>query len=205
MTVVHFLSYACEGEVYVKTLIINGSPRKNGDVMTLVNEMTKYLNGEVRIIHTYYDDISPCLDCRYCWNNTGCSIDDGMQEVYKLLNEVDNIILASPIYFSELTGQLLSFSSRLQLFYVSRCIRKDKEFNLKMKNGVLVIAAGGDSKNLEERAFESANIIFRHMNTHLIGITRTLHTNDISAEEDIEALSKARELALKLNELHKPL
>ncbi|WP_169717969.1 hypothetical protein SPSIL_030240 [Sporomusa silvacetica DSM 10669] len=43
----------------MKTLIINGSPRKNGHAMTLVNEMTKYLNGEVRIIHTYYDDISP--------------------------------------------------------------------------------------------------------------------------------------------------
>ncbi len=186
----------------MKTLIINGSPRKNGNAMTLVNEMTKYLNGEVQIIHTYYDDISPCLDCRYCWNNSGCSIDDGMQEVYKLLNEVDNIIVASPIYYSELTGQLLSFASRLQLFYVSRCIRKDNEANLKIKNGVLVLSAGGDSKNLEERAIESANIIFRHMNAHLIGIACTLHTNDISAEKDNEALRKARDLALQLNQLH---
>lgn len=173
--------------------------------MTLVNEIIKYLNGKVRIIHTYYDDISPCLDCRYCWNNTGCCIDDGMQEVYKLLNEVDNIILVSPIYFSELTGQLLNFASRLQLFYVARQIRKNNEYNLKLKNGILVISAGGDSRNLEERAIESAKIILRHMNTHLIGIASTLHTNDISAEEDIEALSKARELALKLNQLHKPL
>jgi len=200
-----FSSYASEGEVYMKTLIINGSPRKNGNTMTLVNEMIKYLNGEVRIIHTYYEDISPCLDCRYCWNNSGCFINDVMQEVYTLLNEVDNIIVASPIYFSELTGQLLSFASRLQLYYVSRCIRKDKEFNLKMKNGVLVLSAGGDSRKLEGRAIESANIMFRHTNTHLIGITCTLHTNDIPAEEDIEALSKARELALKLNKLHKPL
>lgn len=188
----------------MKTLVISGSPRKNGHTMTLVNEMTTHLNGEVRIIHIYYDDISPCLDCRYCWNNTGCSIDDGMQEIYKLLNEVDNIILASPVYFSELTGQLLNFASRLQLFYVSRQIRKDKTFTLKNKNGVIVLSAGGDSRNLKERAIESANIIFRHMNTHLIGIACTLHTNDISAEEDNESLSKARELALKLNQLHKP-
>ena len=189
----------------MKTLIINGSPRKNGDSMILVNEMTKYLNGEVRIINTYYDDISPCLDCRHCWSNTGCSINDVMQEVYKLLNEVDNVILASPIYFSELTGGLLNFASRLQLFYVSRCIRKDNEFNLKVKNGVLIISAGGDSKNLEERAIESANIIFRHMNTKLIGSACTLNTNNISAKEDIEALNKSRELALKLNQLYKTL
>jgi multimeric flavodoxin WrbA len=185
----------------MKTLVINGSPRKNGHAMTLVNEMTKYLNGEVRIIHTYYDDISPCMDCRYCWNNIGCCINDGMQEVYKLLNEVDNIILVSPIYFSELTGQLLSFASRLQMFYVSRRIRKDKEFNIKIKKGVLVISAGGHSINLEERAIESAKIILRHLNTNLIGIARTLHTNDVSAKDDIEALIEARELALELNNL----
>lgn len=187
----------------MKTLVINGSPKKNGHTMTLVNKITKYLHGKVWIIHTYHEDISPCLDCRYCWNNTGCCIDDGMQEVYKLLNEVDNIILASPIYFSELTGQLLNFASRLQMFYVSRQIRKDKKFNIKKKNAVLVISAGGHSINLEKRAIESSKIILRHMNTNLIGTTCTLNTNYISAEEDIEALTKARELALKLNNLHK--
>ena len=171
--------------------------------MTLVNEMTTYLTGEVHIIHTYYDDISPCLDCRYCWNNSGCAINDGMQEIYQLLNEVDNIILASPIYFSELTGQLLSFASRLQCFYAARRLRKEQEFNLKIKNGVLIISAGGDSKNLAARAIESANIIFRHMNANLIGIASTLCTNEKSAKEDTEALREARKLALELNRLHK--
>ena len=189
----------------MKTLIINGSPRKNGDTMTLVNEMIKYLNGEVRIISTYYEDISPCIDCRYCWKNSGCAINDGMQEIYQLLNEVDNVIIASPIYFSELIGNLLSFASRLQLFYVSKHIRKDKEFNLKSKNGVLIISAGGDSKDLEKRAIESANIIFNHINTKVIGTVLTLHTEDITAKEDIHALSKAHELALKLNELYRSL
>jgi multimeric flavodoxin WrbA len=185
----------------MKTLIINGSPRKNGGSMTLVNEMIKHLEGEIRIIDTYYADISPCVDCRYCWQNNGCSINDGMQEVYKLLNEVDNVILASPLYFSELTGELLSFASRLQLFYVSRRIRKDNNFNIKAKNGALVISAGGDTKNLE-CANRRADMIFRHMNTHSIGSTCTLNTNEIPAKEDYEALIRARELALNLNELY---
>jgi multimeric flavodoxin WrbA len=62
----------------MRTLIINGSPRKNGDTMTLINEMTQYLSGELKIINTYYDNISLCIDCRYCWQNDGCSIDDGL-------------------------------------------------------------------------------------------------------------------------------
>lgn len=182
----------------MKTLIISGSPRKSGDSMTLVNEMLKYLDGEVRIVQAYHDNISPCMDCRYCWNNTGCCIDDGMQEVYKLLNEVDNIIIASPLYFSELTGELLSFFSRLQCFFLARCIRKDPDFKLKKKNGALIITGGGDGS--PEPAIRRANIIFRHINTEPIGAVLSLHTNDIPAKEDIEALGKARELALKLNE-----
>lgn len=185
----------------MKTLIISGSPRKNGDSMTLVNEMKKYLEGEVRVIHTYYSNISPCVDCRYCWYNVGCDIKDEMQEVYQLLNEVDNVIIASPLHFSGLTGKLLSFASRLQLFYVSRRIRKDDSFPLRKKNGVLVISAGGDTRDFECSS-KTANLIFRQMNTKLIGSVSTVHTNEIPAKDDIEALAKAQELALKLNELN---
>lgn len=184
----------------MKTLIINGSPRKNGDSMTLVNEMIKYLDGEIRIINTYYDDISPCIDCRYCWHNDGCSINDEMQEVYKLLDEVDNVILASPLYFSELTGKLLSFASRLQCFYVSRCIRKEVNFKLKKKNSVLLITGGGDGS--PNSAISRANIIFRQINAELIGTVLSLQTNDIPAKQDKAALSKARDFALQLNKLH---
>lgn len=186
----------------MKTLIINGSPRKNGDSMTLINEMTKFIEGEVKFVNTYKNNISGCVDCRYCFENKGCSINDEMQEIYKLIDEADNIIVSSPIYFSELTGSLLNFTSRLQTLFASRCIRKDNKFGLKKKNGVLVISAGGDSINLEERAIETANIIFRHMNTQSIGTVSTLKTNDISAKDDIEALNKSREIALELNRLY---
>lgn len=56
------------------------------------------------IVYAYRCDISPCVDCRYCWENNGCAIEDEMQAVYRFLQECDNILIASPIYFSELTG-----------------------------------------------------------------------------------------------------
>lgn len=186
----------------MKTLVINGSPRKNGDTMTLVNEMIKHLEGEVRIVDTYYEKISACVDCRYCWSNNGCSINDGMQEYYQILDEVDNVVLASPIYFSELSSEMLRFASRFQQFAIARCLKKDNEFKLKKKNGALIIAAGGDSRNLEGRAIDTANIIFRHINAESVGVVSTLYTNDIPANEDIDALDSVRELALKLNRLH---
>lgn len=101
--------------------------------MALINELTKYLSGEVKLVNTYYDNIKPCYDCRFCWTHNGCSINDDMQEIYSLLNEVDNVIIASPVFFSELTGELLSFASRLQMYYAGKYIRNDKEITKKRK------------------------------------------------------------------------
>lgn len=184
----------------MKTLIVNGSPRKNGDTVSLINEMKKYLKGEVRQIDAYYDNISPCFDCRYCWQHDSCSIKDEMQEVYQILDEVDNIILASPVYFSELTGKLLDFASRLQFFYAKKQIRKDFDFKLKKKNAVLILAGGGDGS--PEPAKRSANIIFKYINAELTGTVLSLQTDIIPSHDDVGALYKARELALKLNEMY---
>lgn len=37
----------------MKTLIFNGSPRKDGDTVSLINELVDQLNGEYRIVNTY--------------------------------------------------------------------------------------------------------------------------------------------------------
>lgn len=185
----------------MKTLIINGSPRKNGDTMALVNEMIKYLDGEIKIIQTYFDNISSCIDCRFCWSNGKCVIKDEMQDIYQLFDEVDNVILASPLYFSELTGKLLSFASRFQYFYVMRYIRKELNFKLKKKNSILIITGGGDGS--PNPAISRANIIFKQINAELVGSILSLQTNDIPAKQDVNALKKAKELAIRLNELNK--
>jgi len=184
----------------LKTLIINGSPRKNGDTMTIINEMKKYLDGEVEIINTYSDDIHPCVDCRYCWKNNGCAIKDKMQDVYKMLDEVDNVIISSPIYFSELTGQMLNFASRLQRYYSYRYIQKNMDFKLKPKKAAIILAGGGDGNH--EPAIKSAKIIFKVINAELIGTVLSLNTNNIPASEDKAALKKAKEVALALNQLY---
>lgn len=184
----------------MNTLIINGSPRKLGDSITLINEMKKYLKGSHIDVNTYYDDISPCIDCRYCWSNEGCCIDDKMQDVYTLLNEVDNVIIASPLYFSELTGELLNFASRLQMVYAQQSLRKNTEFKFKRKNGVLILVGGGDK--VTKPAEIRAQIIFNLMNVKLIESIFSLETNILPAKEDNKALEKAKEVALLLNQLY---
>ncbi len=46
----------------MKTLIFNGSPRPQGDTVSLIDYLMKYLDGEVRTVDAYRCDISPCID-----------------------------------------------------------------------------------------------------------------------------------------------
>lgn len=82
----------------MKTLIFNGSPRKSGDTISLVNKFIKHIDDEYKIVNAYDCNIKPCIDCRFCWKNSGCSQKDEMQEIYQYIQECDNILIASPIY-----------------------------------------------------------------------------------------------------------
>jgi len=185
----------------MKTLIFNGSPRKNGNTEMLIEELTKHLEGEVRIVSSYFDDISPCIDCRYCWENKGCTIKDDMQEVYEYLETCDNFILASPIWFSSLSGPLINLASRLQPYFAAKHFRKEQT-GIKRKNGVLVIA--GAEAGTEKRAVTTANIIMKLVNASpSVASIFALDTDSVSVSDDTEILGKARDTACMLNELYK--
>lgn len=47
-----------------------------------------------------------------------------MQEIYSYIQEGDNILIASPVYFSMLTGKLLDVVSRLKTYFCARYFRK---------------------------------------------------------------------------------
>jgi len=145
----------------MKTLIINGSPRKNGNTVTLLNELKKHLNGEVFQVDTYYANSAPCNDCRHCWTNAECIIKDEMQDVYKMIDEADNIVIASPIYMGNLTGSLLNWASRLQYFWVSRRIRKVEPINTKYRKGAVVLIVNHGKNNIEPAIFSGKDLLMK--------------------------------------------
>ncbi len=159
----------------MKTLIFNGSPRKNGDTVSLIRELTAHLNGEVRRIDADDCDVRACIDCRYCWKQDGCSQKDGMQEIYNLIQEADNIVIATPMHFSEISGQLLAVLSRIQTYWCARFFRKIEPVP-KKKRGTVIIVGGG---NLPVKKPEStANVLLRDMNAQSIGTVYSHNTND---------------------------
>jgi multimeric flavodoxin WrbA len=180
----------------MKTLIFNGSPRKKGNTSSLVEELSRQLDGETKIIRAYDADVKPCIDCRYCWKNVGCAIKDGMQEIYGEIQEADNIVIASPMYFSVLTGQLLAVLSRLQTFWCAKYFRHEEPIPKKKKGGIIIVR-GGDGEL--KRAEDTAHTLLHHMNARSVGLAFADNSDTAPSIEAPEVLGGIRALAEALN------
>jgi multimeric flavodoxin WrbA len=180
----------------MKTLIFNGSPRKNGNTAQLVKELCRQLDGEYKIVSAYYCSVKPCIDCRYCWKNNGCSIKDEMQEVYAYIQECDNIVIASPTYFSELSGQLLAVLSRLQTYWCAKYLRKEEPVSKKKKGGIIIVRGGAGPLKKPE---ETAKVLLADMNAKAVGVVFTDNSDEVSALDKPEVAEAIRSLAGELN------
>lgn len=158
-----------------KTLILNGSPRKNGDTSALVDALCKRLDGEVKLVSCYYDKISPCVDCRKCRENSKCAIDDEMQEIYEYIEACDNVVVASPIYFSELSGRLLDVASRFQLYFSAKFFRNEALIS-KPKKGAVILVGGGSGN--PQKAYETAVCLLHQLEVKDVSPLVCCHNTD---------------------------
>lgn len=170
----------------METLILNGSPRKDGDTVSLINRVVEGLNGDYKIVNAYKCDVNPCVDCRYCWKNSGCCVDDQMQDIYSYIQKCDNILIASPIYFSQLTGKLLDIGSRLQTYYCARYFRNEEPVAKNKKAAVIVVGGGDGNVN---KSYETACTLLHQMNSYdILPLVFSHDTNKRPAIEDEEVL-----------------
>ena len=101
----------------MKIVVLQGSPRKNGNTQFLVEafkEGAEQSGHIVEIINVGNMKIVPCLACEYCHTkgNGECVQKDEMQDVYKKLNDAEMIVFASAVYYFNFTGQLQNVISR---------------------------------------------------------------------------------------------
>lgn len=92
-------------------LILQGSPRANGNTAWMAEEYRKAAEAaghKVTLVDVSHKKIAGCLACGYCRGkgNGACVQKDDMQELYPLLAEAEVLVLASPIYYFTLSAQI---------------------------------------------------------------------------------------------------
>ena len=170
----------------MKVLILNGSPRPDGDTEFILEKLKKRFpqGTEIEEIKAFEAGIQPCTDCRYCWENEGCSISDRMDAIWK--DDYDVLVLASPVYMSFVTPPLFSIITRLNAIWSNRVFLK-REKPMKRKKGILVLAGGGNGApnpaiRIAKTAFSLLNAEFDPERDYI----RSLNTDRVFAREDTE-------------------
>lgn len=130
----------------MKVLMLNGSPKANGNTAISLSEMAKVFaeeGVETEIIQVGNKNIRGCLSCGGCAQKGSCVIDDGVNEIAEKLKAADGMVIASPVYYASANGTLVSCLDRL--FYSIGC-------DLRMKVGASVAVArrGGCSATFDE-------------------------------------------------------
>ncbi len=130
----------------MKVLMINGSPRSNGNTSIALHEMEKIFVAEgieTETIQIGSKIIRGCIGCGKCAELGKCVFDDAVNEVAPKFKACDGLVVGSPVYYASANATLVAFLTRL--FYST-------PFDKSMKVGAAVVAArrGGLSATFDE-------------------------------------------------------
>lgn len=181
----------------MKVLIINGSPRMNGNTTIAVNEMVKVFEKEgvdAEVVQIGNKDVRGCIACGTCFKKGQCVFDDVVNELAPKFEAADGLVVASPVYYASANATLVACLDRL--FYSTH-------FDKTMKVGASVVCArrGGLSTTFDE--------LNKYFTICGMPVTSSQYWNSIhgrepgQAEQDAEGLQTMRVLARNMTFLMK--
>ena len=143
-----------------KIIVLNGSPRAKGNTSALVDEFKKgaeEIGCEVTIFQLDKMNIHGCKGCFGGGKNFEhpCVQRDDMEKIYPVYREADMVVLATPLYYWNFSGQLRTAFDRL--FAVAEC---DENYRNPKKDAVLLMAAEG-------YGFDDALTYYKNLMKHL--------------------------------------
>ena len=174
----------------MKVLIINGSPRINGNTSMALDQMiTIFKTNQIDVDYVQVGnmDIRGCTACAACHNGReNCVFDDIVNELAPRFEACDGMVIASPVYYANANATLIALLDRL--FYSTK-------FDKRMKVGASVAVArrGGASAT-----FDQLNKYFTYSGMPLAS---SQYWNSVhggakgEAQEDLEGLQTMRTLA----------
>ncbi len=170
----------------MNVLVLNGSPRPQGETAGMIaafQQAAEQAGHRVTVFRVCGMTIRGCLACEYCHGKGqgACAQRDDMQLIYDRLRETDMLVLASPIYYHNISGQLKCVIDR---FYALRYPTAPE----RLKKIAMFLASGDAEMDLGARfSFEGDFLGYLGLES------RGLYTN-----HDEKVLERIREMAAAL-------
>lgn len=99
-----------------KVLMLNGSPRENGNITLAFREMEKVFaesDVDCEVIRLGNKDIRGCIACESCRKTGKCVFDDIVNEIAVKFEEADGLVIGAPVYYGSANGTLMAALQRL--------------------------------------------------------------------------------------------
>jgi multimeric flavodoxin WrbA len=182
----------------MKVLMINGSPKANGNTALALQEMAAVFAAEgmeAEIVHVGNKAIRGCIACRKCFEKGKCVFDDLVNETAPKLAEADGLVLGSPVYYASANATLMAFVTRL--FYSTFNVNK----TMKVGASVVVARRGGLSSTFDE--------LNKYFTISGMPVASSQYWNSVhggapgQAAEDAEGMQTMRTLARNMSFLMK--
>ena len=181
----------------MKVLILNGSPRIDGNTSIAIDELLSIFDQEgveTEVVRVGNMDIRGCIACNSCSRTGKCVFDDVVNELASKFEEADGLIVASPVYYASANATLIACLDRL--FYSTGF---DK--TMKVGAGIVIARRGGCSATFDE--------LNKYFTISGMPVASSQYWNSIhgrekgEAEKDLEGLRTIRVLARNMTFLMK--
>ena len=182
-----------------RVLVLLGSPRKKGNSSILAEQIiqgAESVGAKVETIHLHGMKIAPCQSCYTCQkrDSKGCAIDDDMQTIYQKLIENEAWVIASPVYWFNMSAQTKLFMDRC---FALPAYKKDafagKRIAIAMSYGDTDPFTSGCVNAL--RSFQDA---FRYVGAKIVGMVYGSALDAGEIKSNVSLMQKAEELGKTL-------
>jgi multimeric flavodoxin WrbA len=186
----------------MKVLGIYGSPRKGGNTDLLLDkalEGARSAGAEITRVYARDLRMEGCIECGGCDDTGKCVVEDDMQSVYPLIEEAHVILLASPIFFYNVTAQVKAVIDRSQTMWAKKMLEKSPEQRSIPTGGrgYLITVGATRGKNLFEGAQLTARYFFDALDmSYEGGIFFRRLEKKTAVKENPESLQEAFNLGL---------
>jgi multimeric flavodoxin WrbA len=185
----------------MKALGLCGSARRGGNtdlVIQAVLEGAGNCGFDTEEVFLHEVAIGPCVGCGKCKDGSSevCTQLDGWQPLMEKVKEADLIVIGSPVYMSQVTGQTKMFLDRL---YSLR--RKDRtmRFDGSHTRGVVVATSGNSDPVASETTRRTLGVFFRYLNSpEVVEVVAPGVSAVGDAGKDDELITRARETGFEL-------
>lgn len=154
----------------MKAVCINGSPRDNGSSSLIINKLIEGM--KVSNIHSMKYclgnmNIEFCQGCKNCYITGKCIINDDINIIIEEIIASDIVVIVSPSYWGDITGQLKVFIDR-NTPYSDTNLNINKKLIPSGKKGIAIAIRAGHNEGENSHIIDSIKHYFGHLGIELI-------------------------------------